>query len=41
LVGNEEKLGSLPMERKEQERALVAPVKGMVKMTIGGDEGDI
>jgi hypothetical protein len=37
----EEKLGSLPMERKEQERALVTPGKRMVEMTVGGDKGEI
>jgi hypothetical protein len=42
LIENQEKkLESLPMEWGEQERALVAPRKKMVEMTIGGDEGDI
>jgi hypothetical protein len=42
LIGNlEKKLGSLPIERGEQERALVAPRKRMVEMTVGGDEGGV
>jgi hypothetical protein len=42
LSGNqEEKLGSLPMERKEQERALVALGKENGRLTVRGDEREI